>query len=61
MSIFLPLFKSSLRTQLASRRTWLLMLLLPLMTYGTTALLPAREVSTTHQDGRGLTEQGRGA
>ena len=58
MSIFLPLFKSSLRTQLASRRTWLLMLLLPLMTFGTKALLPAREVTTPVQVGVVLPEEG---
>lgn len=58
MSIFLPLFKSSLRTQLASWRTWLLMLLLPLMTFGTKALLPAREVSTPVQVGVVLPEEG---
>ena len=58
MSFVLTLFRSSLRTQLSSRRTWVLLLLLPLLIAGTARLLPPEEVSTPVQVGVVLPEEG---
>ena len=58
MRFFAALFKTSLRTQLSSVRTWILLLLLPLMIYGVARLLPAEEVSTPVQVGVVLPERG---
>ena len=58
MSFFLTMFKSGLRTQLTSLRTWILLLLLPLMILGTARFLPAEEVSVPVQVGVVLPETG---
>ena len=58
MRFFVVLFKSSLQTQLSSVRTWILLFLLPLMTFGAARLLPAEEVSTPVQVGVVLPETG---
>lgn len=56
MNFPLILFQTSLRTRFS--RTWLLLLLLPLLTFGVRALLPAEEVSTPVQVGVVLPEEG---
>lgn len=58
MSFSLTLFKTALLSRLAGWRTWLLLLLLPLATFGARALLPAEEVSTPVQVGVVLPEEG---
>lgn len=55
MSFSLTLFKTAL---LSRWRTWLLLLLLPLTTFGARALLPAEEVSAPVQVGVVLPETG---
>ena len=60
MNFFLRLFQNSLRTQLSSVRTWVLVLLLPLMIFGAARILPAGEVSTPVQVGVVLPETGGG-
>lgn len=58
MSFSLTLFKMALLSRLTGWRTWLLLLLLPLATFGARALLPAEEVSTPVQVGVVLPEEG---
>lgn len=58
MNFFLILFRTSLRECMSSVRTWILLLLLPLMTFGAARLLPAEEVSTPVQVGVVLPETG---
>ena len=58
MSFFLTLFKSSIRA--GGPRAWVLLLLLPLLTFGAGRLLPAEEVSTPVQVGVVLPEEGGG-
>lgn len=60
MSFFTAFWRDSLRAQLVSRRTWCLMLLLPLLTFGTVRLAPAREVSAPVQVGVVLPREGGG-
>ena len=60
MSFFLSMFKSNLRSRLTGWRTWLLLLLLPAITFGAKALLPAEAVSTPVQVGVVLPEEGGG-
>ena len=58
MNFSLTLFKTALLSRLTGWRTWLLLLLLPLATFGARALLPAEEVSTPVQAGVVLPEEG---
>jgi len=58
VNFFLSLFRSGLKTQLSTPRTWALLLLLPLMTFGASRLLPAGEVSAPVQVGVVLPETG---
>ena len=58
MKFFVVLFKTCLRTQLSSVRTWILLLFLPLAVFGAARLLPAEEVSTPVQVGVALPETG---
>ena len=58
MSFFIQLFKSCLQVQFTARRTWALLLLLPLMVFGIRRLLPAEEVSAPVQVGVVLPEEG---
>jgi len=58
VSFFRTLFQISLKTQLSALRTWVLLLLLPLVTFGASRLLPAEEVSTPVQVGVVLPETG---
>lgn len=58
MSFFLTAFRSGLRAQLTGWRTWLLLLLLPLVTFGALRAMPAQEVSTPVQVGVVLPEEG---
>lgn len=51
MSFFLNSFLTVLRERLASRRTWILMFLLPLITLGASRLMPPEEVSAPVQVG----------
>ena len=60
MSFFVSMFKSNLRSRLTGWRTWLLLLLLPAITFGAKALLPAEAVSTPVQVGVVLPEEGGG-
>lgn len=60
MNFSLTLFKTALLSRPAGRRAWLLLLLLPLTTFGARALLPAEEVSTPVQVGVVLPEEGGG-
>lgn len=58
MNFSLTLFKAALLSRLTGWRTWLLLLLLPAVTFGARALLPAEEVSTPVQVGVVLPEKG---
>lgn len=58
MSFFLSCFRESLRAQLSSWRVWVLLILLPLTTFGASRLLPAEEVSTPVQVGVVLPKEG---
>ena len=58
MNFSLTLFKAALLSRLTGWRTWLLLLLLPAVTFGARALLPAEEVSTPVQVGVVLPEEG---
>lgn len=58
MNFSLTLFKTALLSRLTGWRTWLLLLLLPAVTFGARALLPAEEVSTPVQVGVVLPEEG---
>lgn len=58
MSFFFAAFTAALGPRLTQWRTWALLLLLPLTTFGVRALLPAREVSTPVQVGVVLPEEG---
>lgn len=58
MSFFWASFVTALRTRLSDWRTWALLLLLPAVTLGARALLPAEEVSTPVQVGVVLPERG---
>lgn len=58
MSFFWTSFAAALRSRLSSWRTWALLLLLPALTFGARALLPAEEVSTPVQVGVVLPEEG---
>ena len=60
MSFFQTAFRCALRAQLSSGRTWLLILLLPLVTFGAARLLPAQEASAPVQVGVVLPEKGGG-
>lgn len=58
MSFFFAAFAAALRPRLTQWRTWVLLLLLPLTTFGVRALLPAQEVSTPVQVGVVLPQEG---
>ena len=58
MSFFFAAFTAALGLRLTQWRTWALLLLLPLTTFGVRALLPAREVSTPVQVGVVLPREG---
>lgn len=58
MNFSLTLFKTALLSRLIGWRAWTLLLLLPLITFGARALLPAEEVSTPVQVGVVLPEEG---
>lgn len=58
MNFFWRLFRNGLRARLSAVRTWILLLLLPSMTFGASLLLPAGEVSTPVQVGVVLPETG---
>ena len=58
MSFFFAAFAAALGSRLTQWRTWALLLLLPLTTFGVRALLPAREVSTPVQVGVVLPQEG---
>lgn len=58
MSFFLTMLRAGLGARLSSWRTWLLLTLLPLATFGASRLLPAEEVSTPVQVGVVLPEEG---
>lgn len=58
MSFFRTSFAAALGPRLRDWRTWALLLLLPVLTFGTRALLPAEEVSTPIQVGVVLPEEG---
>lgn len=58
MRFFAALFRTCLRTQLSSVRTWILLLFLPLVIFCAARLLPAGEVTTPVQVGVVLPEQG---
>lgn len=60
MSFFWASFLTALRSRLSDWRVWALLLLLPGMTFGTRALLPAEEVSTPVRVGVVLPEEGGG-
>lgn len=58
MNLFLTLFTQGLRTRLASWRTWVLLLLLPLLVSAAGRLLATSEVSTPVQVGVVLPQEG---
>ena len=58
MSFFGALFINALRANLASLRTWCLVLLLPLLTFGLARLAPAQELCAPVQVGVVLPEKG---
>ena len=58
MSFFAVFWKDSFPTQFTGRRTWALLLLLPLLTFGAARLMPAREVSAPVQVGVVLPAEG---
>ena len=58
MSFFFAAFAAALGPRLTQWRTWALLLLLPLTTFGVRALLPAGEVSTPVQVGVVLPQEG---
>lgn len=60
MSFLWTCLKNALRAQAASWRTWLLLLLLPLLTFGVRLALPAEEAATPVQVGVVLPRQGGG-
>ena len=60
MSFFQISFLTDLHVRLTRRRTWALVLLLPLLTFSAVRLLPAEEVSTPVQVGVVLPETGGG-
>lgn len=60
MSFFGALFTTALRANLASRRTWCLVLLLPLLTFGLARLAPAQEIAAPVQVGVVLPREGGG-
>ena len=58
MSFLWTCLKNALRAQIASWRTWLLLLLLPVLTFGARLALPAEEAATPVQVGVVLPRQG---
>ena len=58
MNFMLLCFRTALREQLTSRRTWLLLFLLPLLTLAAARLIPAEEVSAPVQVGVVLPAEG---
>lgn len=58
MSFFGALFINALRANLASLRTWCLVLLLPLLTFGLARLAPAQEIAAPVQVGVVLPREG---
>ncbi len=58
MRFFFLSFRSALRGNLSKWGQWILLLLLPLLTFGGKSLLPAQEVSTPVQVGVVLPEKG---
>ncbi len=61
MSFFWICLKNALRAQAGSRRTWLLLLLLPLITFGARLALPAAEAAAPVRVGVVLPRRGGGA
>ena len=60
MSFFRSCLKNALRAQAASWRTWLLLLLLPLLTFGARRALPAEEAAAPVEVGVVLPRRGGG-
>lgn len=60
MNFFLTSFQSALAAQLTRRRTWLLFVLLPLLSIGAVRLMPEEEVSAPVQVGVVLPAEGGG-
>lgn len=58
MSFFTAAFQTALLARLKSRRTWIMLLILPLMTFGLSRLLPAREAAAPVEVGVVLPREG---